>query len=242
MSTQTSSNPQATSWSEFRPSVQLPLALVILSGLGVAALTLQQLPSASFESDTLMWALLAFITGSFTLKLPFVRASLSMDTLFVFALLLTGEMSVAVIVSGLTMMVGELRSNNAEQRLWYTLPFNFATGVLAAAAAATVLNLGLPADQEMGLVTKVLACTIPYFMVNIALVSVAVKLTRGAPFFKVLQSLFFTCPAFLGAGSIAGLAIWMLNHAPALVLLTTCLLYTSPSPRDLSTSRMPSSA
>ena len=28
----------------------------------------------------------------------------------------------------------------------------------------------------------------------------------------------------------------------AIVLTTTCLLYTSPSPRDLSTSRMPSSA
>ena len=27
-----------------------------------------------------------------------------------------------------------------------------------------------------------------------------------------------------------------------IVIVTTCLLYTSPSPRDLSTSRMPSSA
>ena len=32
-----------------------------------------------------------------------------------------------------------------------------------------------------------------------------------------------------------------LNHEVS-VLLTNCLLYTSPSPRDLSTSRMPSSA
>ena len=30
---------------------------------------------------------------------------------------------------------------------------------------------------------------------------------------------------------------WRLTH-----IITTCLLYTSPSPRDLSTSRMPSSA
>ena len=32
------------------------------------------------------------------------------------------------------------------------------------------------------------------------------------------------------------------SPAPAVPLLGTCLLYTSPSPRDLSTSRMPSSA
>ena len=35
--------------------------------------------------------------------------------------------------------------------------------------------------------------------------------------------------------TIAGLVTWALAFA-------TCLLYTSPSPRDLSTSRMPSSA
>ena len=33
-----------------------------------------------------------------------------------------------------------------------------------------------------------------------------------------------------------------LRAAPTLDLVTACLLYTSPSPRDLSTSRMPSSA
>ena len=33
-----------------------------------------------------------------------------------------------------------------------------------------------------------------------------------------------------------------LSHRTTLVFVNTCLLYTSPSPRDLSTSRMPSSA
>ena len=34
----------------------------------------------------------------------------------------------------------------------------------------------------------------------------------------------------------------VLDQKGNVVLLTSCLLYTSPSPRDLSTSRMPSSA
>ena len=36
----------------------------------------------------------------------------------------------------------------------------------------------------------------------------------------------------------AGEKIWLLEHPP----LYTCLLYTSPSPRDRTRSRMPSSA
>ena len=39
---------------------------------------------------------------------------------------------------------------------------------------------------------------------------------------------------------------WLRKYLPSremgIIVLTTCLLYTSPSPRDLSTSRMPSSA
>ena len=43
-------------------------------------------------------------------------------------------------------------------------------------------------------------------------------------------------------------SLWTSEHGPGLayagggVLVSVCLLYTSPSPRDLSTSRMPSSA
>ena len=41
-----------------------------------------------------------------------------------------------------------------------------------------------------------------------------------------------------GASDMSG---WMLMGLPGAIYLS-CLLYTSPSPRDLSTSRMPSSA
>ena len=42
----------------------------------------------------------------------------------------------------------------------------------------------------------------------------------------------------------AGMVLWHFssNETWRNVLAITCLLYTSPSPRDLSTSRMPSSA
>ena len=43
-------------------------------------------------------------------------------------------------------------------------------------------------------------------------------------------------------GKIAGVCAGIANHFGVDPLLVSCLLYTSPSPRDLSTSRMPSSA
>ena len=45
----------------------------------------------------------------------------------------------------------------------------------------------------------------------------------------------------LGAGEAEGAFLWFESLASALNA-QICLLYTSPSPRDLSTSRMPSSA
>ena len=50
-------------------------------------------------------------------------------------------------------------------------------------------------------------------------------------------------PVIVGGGSAGmGAAIELAEHGVDCLLFDDCLLYTSPSPRDLSTSRMPSSA
>ena len=63
--------------------------------------------------------------------------------------------------------------------------------------------------------------------------------------------LLIAMPAFADAPKLdRGDTAWMLTSTalvlmmtvPGLALFYACLLYTSPSPRDLSTSRMPSSA
>ena len=51
----------------------------------------------------------------------------------------------------------------------------------------------------------------------------------------------FILPAIVRSGPLA-IAISTAGASPALAKRMNCLLYTSPSPRDLSTSRMPSSA
>ena len=56
------------------------------------------------------------------------------------------------------------------------------------------------------------------------------------PFFPDLRDYDVYYEPFLGGGSVA------LHITKKYPKLKICLLYTSPSPRDLSTSRMPSSA
>ena len=64
----------------------------------------------------------------------------------------------------------------------------------------------------------------------------AVVLVGAAVVRKPMQPVF--CPA-VPATKLMTLQMVL---TPAVILLFGCLLYTSPSPRDLSTSRMPSSA
>ena len=75
---------------------------------------------------------------------------------------------------------------------------------------------------------------------------------------KSTANLYESLPAFLalallslvlGVDTSSAACVWLIARVGHLIfyvagigLLRTCLLYTSPSPRDLSTSRMPSSA
>ena len=66
-------------------------------------------------------------------------------------------------------------------------------------------------------------------------------------FDQQIENLTKKSPSFLNSWKIAAAAIVILGNVSTVSILMwhknkTCLLYTSPSPRDLSTSRMPSSA
>ena len=67
------------------------------------------------------------------------------------------------------------------------------------------------------------------FLRNSGLVSLSSALGMSIPFAR-----------FMPAGLIP--AVFAGENAPSAIEGKDCLLYTSPSPRDLSTSRMPSSA
>ena len=71
----------------------------------------------------------------------------------------------------------------------------------------------------------------------------ALGLRAGVAFFAAgLAAAFRAGVAFFAAGLAAALRAGAAFFAAGLDAALRCLLYTSPSPRDLSTSRMPSSA
>ena len=82
---------------------------------------------------------------------------------------------------------------------------------------------------------------IPLVIVGLGVMTVASAQTSGSPFSSKKKKQAWevdTAPAPRSNGYSGALDRLPAQNVP----VNTCLLYTSPSPRDLSTSRMPSSA
>lgn len=84
---------------KLRPLARAYVALVVLIGLAVAAYSLHHLYAKPIGNDWVILAGLTLLTGSFTVKVPAIQASLSVSETFVFAsVLLFGPEAGAVTV------------------------------------------------------------------------------------------------------------------------------------------------
>jgi len=212
----------ARTWASLSWPSRLALVAVMVAGAGALVWHGVALRSSVLDGTALVFILLALAAGSLTVRLPFVRASFSLDTVFVFAMLLTGNPHVAVVSGGAAMALGELRSGDA-RRPWHVVPFNFASGALSAAAAHGMIGLvGQFTDASMA--SDAAALTFGYYAANVLLVSLAVATTRGLPLGKVVGKLAWTFPAFFGATSIAALVVAAMALAPVAGVLVVPLL------------------
>ena len=120
-----------------------------------------------------------------------------------------------------------------------------ADGAVQALFAGTGASLAIAAGWSCILVqtllpmnwAAVLLLAVPAIL---AIVSVAVRNRQSTSVLQVSASVAMTAHLILRAIMEQDCAASVFSFAPA--LQWSCLLYTSPSPRDLSTSRMPSSA
>ena len=111
--------------------------------------------------------------------------------------------------------------------------------------------------NTVGLLFVVLGVLLLIRMTGFPDLTIDGSFTIGAAVFAVLLvngwGTFVSLAGAVCAGMVGGAFTWLINTGlgvgkvvsgvlSMLVLMLTCLLYTSPSPRDLSTSRMPSSA
>ncbi len=212
----------AQAWSHLSAVAKASLLGVILVGVGVALWHLVQLADVRLEGADLLLGLLALVSGTLTVRVPLIRARISLDTLFIFTLILQGAGHAGVVLSGVAMAVSALRGGAREA--WHVVPYNFATGTLAA-ALGLVMASGMAAAFWVGhdLVVRAFALALGYFALNLALVAWAVHISRGIPLVKVVSRLAWTFPAFLGAASVAALLDVTLGLAPLAALLLTPL-------------------
>ena len=138
------------------------------------------------------------------------------------------------------------------------ISFPAGSGLVAFAATLGVMPLDMPesvlvrfkGEMQPGITLRDLVNAIPYAAIQKGLLTVAKEGKKnifsgrcleieGLPNMKVEQA--FELSDASAERSASGCTV-RLNKEPIIEYLQSCLLYTSPSPRDLSTSRMPSSA
>lgn len=214
---------RTSSWGGLDLATRCIFISLIGAGAVVALYCLTRVPSLQLDGQLLLLGLMAIVTGSIAIKLPFLSARVSLDTVFVFALVIVGADEIAVLVSALAMVVGDL-GGASRDKPWHTLPFNFATGVLSAFVAVLAAGLAVKLSPDLKVVSQVVALSVGYFAVNIAMVGIAMSRIRSVPLHKVLKKLVWTFPAFLGAGCIAAILCMTLAVAPTLGLLLTPLV------------------
>jgi len=208
------------------------VAVFISSGVGVGAAV----------ARPAWWLVAALaVAGLLALRFPLhisvsVKVSLAAAVSFATILLLPAWQAAALV--GGTMAVNVAYASF--RRAWTTrekpplgtiallLLFNAGQGYLSVLAAGLVLAAaGTSAYNQLRPVDAVaiVAAAVALYMTNVLLVSIAISLGTSRSLISVLRNSHRQV-----LGQFASLYV------------VGCLLYTSPSPRDLSTSRMPSSA
>ena len=211
------------SWTTLTRPQRWVLGALSLTGALVAIIQIPQTPEASLDGVSVLLVLLALATSSVTLKLPHRSASLSLDTVFVLTLLLSGHEEMAILVGGLGMAVGELRSGE-RAKMWHTVPANFAIGVLSAQSAAMAGQAATAVAGVSELATTTVLVAHGFYVANVLLVALVIAVTHRAPVFRVLRTLLGTYPVFVAAGSLAALVSLTASFAPVAVVVVTPLL------------------
>lgn len=197
------------------------VSLVVVAGLTIVGLSLFDLLSRPIGYQWLILVALTLISGSATVRLPSVSASISVSETFVFtAVLLYGPSAGAVTVAldGLVISFWRYR----RRRELYRALFNVAAPALSAwiSAKAFFLLSGIsplaraatsnltPADLLGAILPALFVFAVAYFLLNSLLIAAAISLESGLPPIKVWRENFvwLSLNYFCGA-SVASLLV-----------------------------------
>jgi putative nucleotidyltransferase with HDIG domain len=185
------------------------VAAVMLGGICVTAASVYDITRRPFDSSWLVLAALTLFTGSFSIKLPAIRARISVSEAFVFAAVLLFGPSVATIVVAFDAFVLTSWKRSTQRSRLRTL-FNMSAGTTAIWTAAHLFSAPLAQSHETArldqLFLPVLALALSYFVANSSLIAIAIGLESGARPFDIWRRNF----AWLGLNYIGGASVAML--------------------------------
>jgi putative nucleotidyltransferase with HDIG domain len=206
--------------SELRPVARLYVFVVVLAGAAAIAESLYQLYTQDVDWKWVVLALLTLVTGSLTVRLPSVPATITVSETFVFtSVLLFGAAAgtMTVTMDALVISFWLARKGVGFHRVLFNigvLPVAMWVGAHLFYGLAGVPPLIVKVTPLNQLLWPLLVFTVTYFTLNSGLIAVAISLDKGGSPLKIWRENFawLSLNYFVGASVAALLG----SYAPAL--------------------------
>ena len=183
-------------------------------GIAVAIHSLTQLLLQQVDLQWLILAALTLLTGTFTVRIPGVRARLSVSDTFVFASVMLFGPAAGTVTALLDALIISLRLGH-HAREPFRVIFNVAAVALATKVSGYVFFASagiLPYSVEHTPLSQILVplflFTLSYFLLNSWLVAFALALEQEKPPLVIWRDNFLWLSVnYFGGGSVAGLLV-----------------------------------
>ena len=216
----------STPLNQLSSSAKVFIAFVIICGAAALTHSALWLRSHPAGLDWIVLAGLTLLTGSLTIKIPTVRARLSVSEVFVFAAVLWFGPAVATFIVALDTLVGTLWLQSRTRSPVRAL-FNVSAGVSAIWIAAHLFVLTAPPSatgrpQIGDLLQPVLLLAVSYFTINSLLIAAALGFEQRTSPLELWRRNFF----WLGLNHLVGasVAVLLVAYTPSIDITALSLI------------------
>ena len=185
------------------------ITVIVVAGTLAVAASVYDLTVAPPNPQWLVLAFLAFLTGSFSIKLPSINARISVSEAFVFAaVLLFGPSAATIIVTLDAIILSSWASSRRHSKV--RAAFNICAAATAIWVAAHLFRLLLPqtpsSPQLEEIIFPVTVLSATYFAVNSFFIAIAISYEKSSSPIEIWKQNF----AWVGLNYVGGASVAML--------------------------------
>lgn len=185
------------------------ITVIVVAGTLAVAASVYDLTVAPPSRQWLVLAGLAFLTGSFSIKLPSINARISVSEAFVFAaVLLFGPSAATIIVTLDAIILSSWASSRRHSKV--RAAFNICAAATAIWVAAHLFRLLLPqtpsSPQLEEIIFPVIVLSATYFAVNSFFIAIAISYEKSSSPIEIWKQNF----AWVGLNYVGGASVAML--------------------------------